>query len=220
MDFITDSQYRCPICRLGSYQYRCRITMVHKRSCSKQAKSGSQSPAYCCLHSGFAFALLGSQSSSWSLSWSSSSSSSSSSESSSESSSSKASPVKNTSALGSSGMVGGSKKLKKLSAFTCLVTVRTLPLLLCFCFTCLTVIFFPGSQSMAQPTHLKISGPSKLKGSSWSGRHFMSYCLVRIVLVKNSFLAKWKWSVKPMGSFSLKVIFTSCRSSSRGSSVS
>ena len=45
--------------------------------------------------------------------------------------------------------------------------------------TCLTVKFFPGSQSMAQPTHLKISGPSKLKGSSWSGRHFMSYCKVR-----------------------------------------
>ena len=31
---------------------------------------------------------------------------------------------------------------------------------------------------MAQPTHLKISGPSKLKGSSWSGRHFMSYCKI------------------------------------------
>ena len=31
---------------------------------------------------------------------------------------------------------------------------------------------------MAEPTHLKISGPSKLKGSSWSGRHFMSYCKI------------------------------------------
>merc|ERR1719211_611177 len=86
-----------------------------------------------------------------------------------------------TSALGSSGIGGGSKKLKKLSFLTCLVIVRTLPLLLCFCFffTVLTVRFLPSFQLIVQPLHLKISGPSKLKGSSSSGSHFISYSLVR-----------------------------------------
>ena len=67
-----------------------------------------------------------------------------------------------TSASGSSEIGGGSKKLKKLSFLTCLVIVRTLPLLLCFCFflTVFTVRFLPGSfQLIVQPLHLKISGP-------------------------------------------------------------
>ena len=69
-----------------------------------------------------------------------------------------------TSASGSSEIGGGSKKLKKLSFLTCLVIVRTFPLLLCFCFffTVFTVRFFPGSfQLMVHPLHLKISGPEK-----------------------------------------------------------
>merc|ERR1719211_891500 len=98
-----------------------------------------------------------------------------------------------TSASGSSEIGGGSKKLKKLSFLTCLVIVRTFPLLLCFCFffTVFTVRFFPGSfQLIVQPLHLKISGPSKLNGSSSVASHFIWYSLVNILFEKYSFGSK------------------------------
>lgn len=41
-------------------------------------------------------------------------------------------------------------------------------------------------QLIVHPVHLKISGPSKLNGSSPSGTHFIKYSLVNTVLVKNS----------------------------------
>lgn len=55
--------------------------------------------------------------------------------------------------LGSSGMVGGEKKLKKESACTDLVTVRTEPRDLCFCFFFIvfTVTFLPFFQLISQP---------------------------------------------------------------------
>jgi hypothetical protein len=59
-----------------------------------------------------------------------------------------------------SGTAGGSKKLKKLSFFTVLVTVRTDPLLLCFCFffTVFTVRFLPCFQLTVQPVEKSSTG--------------------------------------------------------------
>merc|ERR1719318_567699 len=107
-------------------------------------------------------------------------------------------------------------------AFTCLVIVLTLPLDLCFCFflTCFTERFFPLDQSIGQPVHLNISGPSNENGSSSCGSHLSSYDLVRMVLVKYSLGKKWKWRVNPMGFFSLNVTVMSFNDSNTGSSAS
>lgn len=45
--------------------------------------------------------------------------------------------------------------------------------------------------------HLNISGPSKPKGLFFSGSHFISYSLVRTVLVNHSLEEKWNSKAKP-----------------------
>lgn len=45
--------------------------------------------------------------------------------------------------------------------------------------------------------HLKISGPSKLNGLVLSGTHFISYSLVKTVLVNHSLGEKWNSKAKP-----------------------
>ena len=70
----------------------------------------------------------------------------------------------------------------------------------CFFLTSLTVMFLPSFQLISQPFVAMISGPSKSAGSFMSGSHFIVYDLVKTELVKKSFSAKWKLSVKPCNS--------------------
>ena len=51
--------------------------------------------------------------------------------------------------------------------------------------------------SLTYPLHLIISGPSNPNGSSSSGFPRIVYSLVRVLLVKYSFSAKWNSKVNP-----------------------